>query len=250
MYRHRAIFSAVAGVLGGTLVLAAGMGGTETEQQVGQDQQQQQDTGLQAQPAGETMQGQVPGQMQKLTAQDFVDQAASLQLYTIKAAEKVSDQAESPQLKDLAKQIVENRKEARDQLKEIADRQNIQVPDKMDAQHQQMIDNLDQAAEQGKPQFEQTFRQQAIQKNTQAVQLYRQAATQLDNPELRQFAQSQLASVQQHLAQLRQQHEAATPAAGQIPGAAPSNGGAWDQKTGQDQTYPQPQQQQPQEQQP
>lgn len=154
---------------------------------------------------------------QKIDDKEFVKQAASSGQYEVESSKLVQDKVKDPQIKQLAKTMEDDHKQANDELKRLAKQANVSdVPSSPQGADQQMLSQLKQANEQ---QLGQEYIQQQIQAHQKAIQLFRQAQTQVQDPQLKQFAQKTLPKLEQHLQHLQQMSgSGAQPAGGALQG--------------------------------
>lgn len=172
---------------------------------------------------------------QKISDQDFVRRAASSGNYEVDASKWVQDKVKDPQIKQLAKTMENDHKQANDELKKIAKQSNIDVPSGPQGADQRMLSQLKQQSDE--QQIGQQYVQQQIQAHQQAVDLFSQAQTQLQDPQLKSFAQRTLPKLQEHLQHLQQMGTSAQPAGGALP-ATPATPGSIDNQNQPDKTNP------------
>jgi putative membrane protein len=136
-----------------------------------------------------------PAFAQQMTAQDFVTKAASGGMYEVQSSQFVLDQAEaSDDVDAFAQHMVQDHKKANDQLKALAQKQNLTVPADLQPEQQQMMDKLQSAEDPGK-----TYAEEQLKAHKETVALFQQYAEQGDDPQLQQFAAQTLPTLQEHL---------------------------------------------------
>ena len=79
---------------------------------------------------------------QAADAQDFIQKAATINMAEIQLGQLAQQKAQSPQVKAFAEQMVRDHTRANVELKQIADAQNIQLPAKLDDDHQDLMQKL------------------------------------------------------------------------------------------------------------
>ena len=158
---------------------------------------------------------------QKISDQDFVRKAASSGQYEVDSSKWVQDKSKDPQIKQLAKMMESDHKQANDELKKIAKQANIDIPSSPQAADQRMLSQLKQQSDD--QQIGQQYVQQQIQAHQQAVDLFQRAQTQLQNPQLKSFAERTLPKLQEHLQHLQQMSSSAQPAGAAMPGVDKQN---------------------------
>lgn len=74
--------------------------------------------------------------------QDFVTKAANVNMAEVELGRLAEQKAQSPQVKDFARQMVEDHTKANTELEQIARAQNIQLPTALDQDHQDALQKL------------------------------------------------------------------------------------------------------------
>jgi len=164
----------------------------------------------QAEREGEPM-AQMPGEQQQqqpgttlgqqgaaITGADRDSMTQLLQgnMAEIEMARMAEQRASSEQVRDYARQLREDHERAGQELQRIATQGQVTIPTEMDAQSRQTLDRLRGLSGQ---QFDREFLQDTVQAHQQKIQQYQQISQQANNPELRNFASSELPRLQQHL---------------------------------------------------
>lgn len=136
-----------------------------------------------------------PAYAQEMKAQDFVTQAASGGMYEVQSSQLVLEEGEAPaEVSEFAQRMVQDHTQANQQLTTLAQQQDLEVPAELRPEHQQMIDELTGAENQAE-----TYVQQQVTAHEQTIELFQQFAEQGDSPELQQFAEQKLPTLQEHL---------------------------------------------------
>ena len=158
-----------------------------------------------------------PAPVAKITQEEFVKQVAAGNQFGIDSSKLAMDKGDD-KLKSVAKMITSDHQKAQDELKKIAQKQNITVSSDLSAEQKQMLEDL-----KGKDgdQFKQAYLQNQQQAHQQAIKLFTQASTQLQNKDLMEFAQQQLPKLQEHQAMIQDQLPGARPAGSILPGNTP-----------------------------
>jgi putative membrane protein len=133
----------------------------------------------------------------KLSVKDrqFIELAASQGLAEIKMARLALDKAESLEVRQFAQQMIEDHSRANDQLKSIAQRYRMPVPTSLDTQDQATYEKL--AMMNGKD-FDREYAKIQKKGHDRVISEYEKASNDLDNPTLREFAQTMLPTMKQH----------------------------------------------------
>lgn len=154
------------------------------------------------------------GQSSQNMDQKFVECAAAMDQFEIKAAELAEQQAQDSQIKEFAKQLRQDHEQSGKQLQQIAQQAGIQVSQQLKAPQQAMLQELKQM--QGEA-FDKAYVYGNVAGHSVAVLQFRDASQKAQNPQLKQFAQQTLPKLQQHLRhaqELAQWDEASAQTAG------------------------------------
>jgi putative membrane protein len=102
----------------------------------------------------------------------------------------------NPEVKDFAQLMTTDHTKIGDELKAVAQKQNLKVPEGVDSKAQAMLDRL-----QSKPgaRFDRSYTKMMVKDHRKAVKLFQSYARNGDNAELKQFAQQTLPTLQEHL---------------------------------------------------
>lgn len=150
----------------------------------------------------------------------FITDAASSDLFEIQSSQwALQQQSADPELARIAQMMVEDHTKASQDLRSIAQRKGITVPQRMSENHQQMYDRLRSASG---SQVATQYRQMQLQAHQEGVALFQRASQNLTDAELRQFAQRTLPVLREHLNHVQQYRPGS--ASGQQPQQRPSNG--------------------------
>jgi putative membrane protein len=136
------------------------------------------------------------------SANDFVQKAAMSDMYEVEAGKIASEKGQSAQVKGFGQMMVDAHTKTTETLKGIIASEKIKVdlPTKLDSQHQKMIDDLNAASGQD---FDKTYGKQQVDGHDEAVKLFTSYAKDGDNAALKQFAQTTLPVIQEHLAEAK-----------------------------------------------
>jgi putative membrane protein len=142
---------------------------------------------------------------QSLSDQQFVDQAAQIDMTEAHVGQMAQDKSSAQDVKDYGKKMENDHKSDYDKLTAAA--QDFTVPKGIDTQHQMEIDKLDKLSGH---QFDQQFRQKMVQDHQKAIDLYQRASTELQNTQLKNYASQALPVLQEHLQLARDLGEQST----------------------------------------
>jgi len=149
----------------------------------------------QGQPQGATPQAEQQQQASPMT-QQFLSKAAIGDHYEIQSSRMAMEKSLGGEFQNFARRIIDDHTKSGEKLKTLAKNMNLQLPSELDAKHSSMIEQLSSASG---SQFASMYRDQQIDAHKEAIQLYQQYSQQGDNAELRQFVDSTIPALQEHL---------------------------------------------------
>jgi putative membrane protein len=129
---------------------------------------------------------------------EFIQKAALSDMYEVQAGKIAADKGQSDAVKQFGNQMVDAHSKTTEELTGIVKTKNIKVDlsDKLDAQHQKLIDDLNSASA---ADFDKTYAQQQVDGHQAAVNLFKKYADKGDEPDVKQFAEKTLPTIQHHL---------------------------------------------------
>ncbi|MFO1184920.1 MAG: DUF4142 domain-containing protein [Bauldia sp.] len=134
-------------------------------------------------------------------AADFVRKAANAGDLEVQSSELASTKAQRDDVKQFAQRMVADHKTAGDKLKALAKTLNLEVPAALDAEHQQMLQNVQAASGAN---FDRAYVEMQVSAHQSAVDLFGRYSQGGDNPQLKQFAAETLPTLQDHLRMVTQ----------------------------------------------
>jgi putative membrane protein len=151
------------------------------------------------QPSGQQAMPNQPPTMQggELSSSDraFIMKAAQTNLAEVKLGKLAQEKGTSKDVKDLADRLVDDHSKALDQLKAIADKNNISVTDQLSSDQQALYDRLSKLSG---AEFDKTFTKEQVKLHNQAISLYTDQAKNGTNPDLKSYAQAALPTLRAH----------------------------------------------------
>lgn len=131
-----------------------------------------------------------------LSQQDkqFVTEAAEGGMTEVELS-KIAEKSANPEVKRFAERMVQDHSAANGELTWIATGLGIEMPKTLSSEHQRIRDHL--RSMHGKA-FDQQYMRLMVDDHDKAVKLFRQEAGSAHNPELKQFAQKTLPTIEQH----------------------------------------------------
>jgi putative membrane protein len=133
----------------------------------------------------------------------FVDNAAITDMFEIKAGQLAQQKAPDSAYKDFAQMTIEDHTKTSDELKGMAPKFGIELPQQLDKTHQAAIDKLN--AQSGAA-FERAYKIDQVRGHREAIAMFERYARSGDNPDLKKWASQTLPTLHKHL-----QHAEALP---------------------------------------
>lgn len=129
------------------------------------------------------------------TDRAFMIQAAQSNLAEIELSQLAVRRAASNDVKQYARQMIQDHRRANNQLSQLAQQKGVTLPTETDAQHQALRAQLQQMSGRS---FDQAYMTAMQADHEQAVALFQNQATQGRDPDLKAFAANILPRLQQH----------------------------------------------------
>jgi putative membrane protein len=120
------------------------------------------------------------------TTADFVQKVATSDMYEVQAGKIAAEKGQSDAVKQFGQQMVDAHTKTTEDLTGIVKTKNLKVdlPTKLDANQQKLIDDLNSAQE-----FDKTYAKHQVDAHQEAVNLFKKYASQGDDADVKQFAQ-------------------------------------------------------------
>ena len=131
----------------------------------------------------------------------FVHKAAMGGMFEVQSGKIASDKGMSQEVKDFGAKMVEDHGKANDELKGIATSKGIDVPDKLDAKHQDMIDALN--AKSGKD-FDELYFSDMTKAHKMDDALFVKEASSGDDADIKAFAAKTDKVIKMHISMLEE----------------------------------------------
>lgn len=145
--------------------------------------------------------------MKDVTPQSFASQAAVLNKAEIELSQLALKNTKNEETRIFAERMIKDHTATGEKLKKVAQKQNISVPESLDAEHQATKQKL--AALQGEA-FDREYRKEMAKGHDKAVALFESASQNQSMPEeLRDFAASTLRTLENHQEKAHDMHEKA-----------------------------------------
>src|SRR4051794_1309338 len=131
-----------------------------------------------------------------MDARQFIQEAASSGMFEVKSAQLAKQRATSDNTKLFADHLIQDHKQANDDLMKIAKKMNIEAPTDLQPNEKATFDQL---ATVNGANFDGQFLQAQVKAHQQAVELFEKASKNLQDKELKEFAQQYLPNLREHL---------------------------------------------------
>lgn len=133
-------------------------------------------------------------QPQKVDDKKFAKDAALGAMTNVELAKMAVQKAASPEVKQYGQKVVDEQTKANQQLKEVATKENISVPDALDTKQQSRIDKLSKLSG---PNFDKAYLKNQLKDEESQVRDFTDEAKGGTDPVIKGFASSTLPSLQQ-----------------------------------------------------
>jgi putative membrane protein len=125
----------------------------------------------------------------------FADKAAAGGMAEVKLSKLAMDKGQSMEVKQFARKMVEYHSKANVELKQLAEKKNLPLPTKLDAQHQVVYDKLVKV---DGADFDKEYMHAMAADHDDAVKLFKQQSESGMDPELKSFAMKTLPIIEKH----------------------------------------------------
>jgi putative membrane protein len=136
----------------------------------------------------------------KVDDNKFVHDAALGGMAEVELGKLATQKASSDAVKQFGQKMVDDHTKANDQLKEIASKENISVPDSLDSKHQSRIEKLSKLSG---PDFDKAYVKDQVKDHKKDVSEFKSEAENGSNPNIKQFASTTLPTLQEHLSMVQ-----------------------------------------------
>jgi len=138
----------------------------------------------------------VLAQHHQLTDEIFAKKAAAGGLTEVQLGQLAEQNGASQAVKDFGAKMASDHGKANDNLKSVASKDSLTIPDKPNAEQQAMIDKL--SKEKGDA-FDKAYVHAMLRAHVQDRALFKEEIASAKNPDLKQFASDTLPVIEQHL---------------------------------------------------
>ena len=139
-----------------------------------------------------------PAAKSQLSAGDekFVKTAGADGLAEVKLGELARDKANGPGVKEFGEMMASDHGKANEELKELAMKKGVTLPDKLEAKHQQTADKLGKLSGEA---FDKAYAAEMVKAHKSAVSLFEGEAKSGKDADLKAFAEKTLPTLKTHL---------------------------------------------------
>ena len=160
---------------------------------------------------GQTAPGQTPGPngpmspnstdaMAKVDDKKFAKDAALGGMAEVQLGKLATQKASRDDIKQFGQKMVDDHTKANDQLKELASKENIPIPDALDSKHQARIDKLSKLSGEN---FDKAFVKDQLKDHQAEIRDFSAEAQSGTDANVKTFASNVLPTLQQHLDQVK-----------------------------------------------
>lgn len=132
----------------------------------------------------------------KIDDKKFLKDAAIGGMTEVELGKLAQQKASSDAVKQFGQKMVDDHTKANDQLKEVASKENVAIPDALDSKHESRINKL---AKLSGPDFDKAYIKDQVKDHQQDVSEFKTEADNGSDPSIKQFASNTLPTLEQHL---------------------------------------------------
>jgi putative membrane protein len=132
----------------------------------------------------------------RLDDKTFAKNAALGGMTEVELGKLATQKASSDAVKQFGQKLIDDHTKANDQLKEIAGKENITIPDALDSKHQSRVDKLSKLSG---PEFDKAFVKDAVKDHEHDISEFKSEAQNGSDPNVKQFASNTLPALEDHL---------------------------------------------------
>ena len=126
----------------------------------------------------------------------FIKKAANGGMTEVELGKIAQDKGKKDDVKTFGERMVKDHGKANDDLKSVASKMNVEVPDKVNAKHQATIDKFSKMSAES---FDAAYVQQMLKDHKKTVAEFEQAQGEVKNEDLKKFISDTLPVLKEHL---------------------------------------------------
>lgn len=131
-----------------------------------------------------------------LTAESFVSKAAMGGMMEVQAAKIASKKGTSKEVKDMAKMIMTDHAKANEELKALAKKKNIAVPDSLNEEMKTKITNLQSTSG---TEFDKAYADMMVNDHNEDIPFFERASKEISDPDIQKWAAGKTETLKHHL---------------------------------------------------
>jgi putative membrane protein len=139
----------------------------------------------------------------KLSSSDkqFLTKAAEGGKAEVELGQLAAQKGNSKDVKDFGQRMVNDHQKANDQLEQVAQKEGLNLPDRMDPESQRLKSRLEKLSG---ADFDKAYMSAMVKDHTKDVKEFKDEASKGKDPEVKNFAQQTVATLEQHLNMAKQ----------------------------------------------
>ncbi|BCS52709.1 DUF4142 domain-containing protein [Geobacter sp. SVR] len=126
----------------------------------------------------------------------FIKEAASGGMLEVQLGEIAQTKAQSQQVKDFGSKMVTDHGKANDELKQLAQQKQIDLPSRLESKHKSMLDKLQKLSG---ADFDKQYMKMMVKDHVKDVKDFKDATQKVKDPDLKAWAGKTLPVLEQHL---------------------------------------------------
>lgn len=126
----------------------------------------------------------------------FVHEAAIGGMLQVQLGQMAKDKAQSQDVKDFGARMVTDHSGVNTELKQLADKKGVMLPDKLDKKHEKIVDKLSKLSG---ADFDKEYMKLMVKGHKDDVAAFKKASKDLKDPDLKDFAAKTLPAYEEHL---------------------------------------------------
>jgi len=137
----------------------------------------------------------------KIDEKKFVKDALLGGMTEVELGKVAVEKASSDGVKQFAQKMIDDHSKANDELKQIASKENINVPDSLDSKHQSRVEKLSKLSG---ADFDKAYIKDQLKDHQQDVREFQQEAKSGADPAVKSFASKTLPTLEEHLSMVKE----------------------------------------------
>jgi putative membrane protein len=135
----------------------------------------------------------------------FIKKAASRGMTEVELGKIAEQKGQKEEVKDFGKMMIKDHGIANDDLKDVASKMKVSVPDKVDAKHQAKIDKLSKMSGAG---FDTAYVKEMVAAHEKDIAAFEKARGEVNNEDLKKFIDQTVPVMKGHLEMVKKMQEA------------------------------------------